>query len=86
MQQSALISIIDDDISVREAINGLIRSLGYRVKVFSSAEEFLGSDVIDDTSCIITDLQMPGLSGLDLQQRLNANMNKIPILFITRLS
>jgi FixJ family two-component response regulator len=80
---SALISIIDDDRSVREAIQGLIRSLGYATAAFESAEEYLDSGRIRDTACIITDLQMPGLSGIDLQRRLIADGHRTPIIFVT---
>lgn len=80
---SSLISIIDDDRSVREAIQGLIRSLGYATVVFGSAEDYLGSDRIRDTACIITDLQMPGLSGIDLQRRLLADGHQTPMIFVT---
>lgn len=80
---SALISIIDDDRSVREAIQGLIRSLGYATAAFGSAEEYLNSDRIRDTACIITDLQMPGLSGIDLQRRLMADGHRTPIIIVT---
>ena len=80
---SLLISIIDDDRSVREAIQGLIRSLGYATAAFGSAEEYLDSGRIDDTACIITDLQMPGLSGIDLQHRLIADGHRTPIIIVT---
>jgi FixJ family two-component response regulator len=72
MRESPVISIIDDDPSVRQATDGLVRSLGYRAMTFASAEDFLQSDHIDDTSCVITDVQMPGLSGVELQTMLNA--------------
>jgi len=78
-----MISIIDDDDAVREATKGLVRSLGYRVSTFSSAEEFLQSDRVNDTSCLITDLHMPGLSGIELQNRLIADGHSMPIIFIT---
>jgi FixJ family two-component response regulator len=78
-----MISIIDDDESMREATKGLVRSLGYEATVFQSAEDFLQSERADDTSCIITDIQMPGLSGLDLQDRLLAKGCTTPIIFIT---
>jgi FixJ family two-component response regulator len=80
---SSLISIIDDDRSVREAIQGLIRSLGYPTVAFGSAEDYLGSGRIRDTACIITDLQMPGLSGIDLQRRLLADGHQTPVIFVT---
>ena len=62
-----MIAIVDDDEALREAMKSLVRSLGYGVSTFGSAEEFLNSERINDTSCLITDLHMPGLSGLDLQ-------------------
>src|SRR6476646_8378080 len=79
----AMISIIDDDEPAREATKGLLRSLGYSVLAFSSAEEFLASARINDSACVITDLQMPGLSGLELQDRLAAQGQKVPLIFIT---
>ena len=60
-----------------------MRSLGYHASTFGSADEFLNSEQVDDTSCLITDLQMPGLSGIDLQDRLIARGYRIPIIFIT---
>ena len=65
-----MISIVDDDRSVREAVRSLVRSLGHQAEMFSSAEEFLGSERIDDSECIITDLQMTGMTGTDLQRHL----------------
>jgi FixJ family two-component response regulator len=65
-----MISIIDDDRSVREAVRSLVRSLGYEAETFSSAEEFLSSDRIADSECVITDLQMTGMTGTDLQRHL----------------
>jgi FixJ family two-component response regulator len=78
-----MISIVDDDESVREATSCLVRSLGYGAAAFASAEEFLDSDRLLNTSCLITDVEMPGLSGLELQSRLAANGHRIPIIFIT---
>ena len=78
-----MISIIDDDESVREATKGLIRSLGYVAPTFASAEEFLKSDRVHDSSCLITDVQMPGMSGIELQDRLIAQGHRLPIIFIT---
>ena len=83
MRESLVISIIDDDPSVRQATDGLVRSLGYRAMTFASAEDFLQSDHLDDTSCVITDVQMPGLSGVELQSVLNARGARLPIIFIT---
>jgi FixJ family two-component response regulator len=65
-----MISIVDDDRSVREAVRSLVRSLGHEAETFSSAEEFLGSERVDDSECVITDLQMTGMTGTDLQRHL----------------
>jgi FixJ family two-component response regulator len=81
--EALLISIVDDDESVREATKGLVRSLGYGAAAFASAEEFLQSKQINDTDCVISDVQMPGLSGVELQSRLIADGNRTPIIFIT---
>jgi FixJ family two-component response regulator len=78
-----MISIVDDDESVREATKGLVRSLGYAAATFASAEEFLSSDYVRDTSCVIADVQMPGLSGIDLQRQLVAQGLALPVIFIT---
>jgi FixJ family two-component response regulator len=78
-----IISIIDDDDSMRCAIKSLVTSLGLRVHTFRSAEEFLQSPCVDDTSCLITDLQMPGLSGIELQSILVAQARHMPIILVT---
>ena len=78
-----MISIIDDDDSVREATKGLVRSLGYGVATFASAEGFLQSNQINDTECVISDVQMPGLSGVELQSVLLARGDPTPMIFIT---
>ena len=83
MRSVALITIVDDDEGMREATKGLLRSLGYQAAAFSSAEEFLQSDSLDDTACLIADVQMPGLSGIDLRGRLIARGVKMPTIFIT---
>jgi len=83
MSKVAMISIIDDDLLVRESTADLISSLGHEPLIFGSGEQFLASGRLADTACIITDLQMPGLSGLDLQARLLADGNLTPIIFIT---
>jgi FixJ family two-component response regulator len=83
LQKASIISIIDDDESFREAIRRLVRSLGYQADAFQSAEDFLQSEVLDATSCVITDIQMPGLSGLDLQDRLRDDGRETPVIFIT---
>ena len=78
-----MISIVEDDASVREATKGLVRSLGYATATFASAEEYLQSDYVRNTSCLITDLQMPGMSGADLQDRLIADGHRTPVIFVT---
>jgi FixJ family two-component response regulator len=78
-----VISIVDDDKSVREAEGSLVESLGYVTKTFASAEEFLASGRLHDTACLITDVQMPGMSGVDLQSRLIANGHRTPVIFVT---
>ena len=78
-----MISIVDDDISVRESLRDLIESLGYEVATFESAERFLEAACLPETSCLITDLQMPGLSGLDPQSRLIVDGQYIPVIFVT---
>lgn len=83
MAKLRVISIIDDDESVRLATARLVRSLGYRADVFASAEEFLQSGRVRESSCLIADLHMPGMSGADLQDRLRAEGHRIPIVFMT---
>ena len=78
-----LIAIVDDEEPVRDATKSLVRSLGYHASTFGSADDFLKSEQVHDTSCLITDVQMPGLSGLDLQDRLIARGHCIPIIFMT---
>jgi FixJ family two-component response regulator len=81
--EASVISIVDDDVAIRVATCGLVRSLGYDATTFASAEAFLASDCVDTTECLITDLQMPGMDGAELQQRLLAEGRNIPIIFIT---
>jgi len=78
-----LISIVDDDDSFRNSLDNLIRSVGFRVQGFSSAEAFLNSDQVRDTACLILDVRMPGMSGLQLQRQIVAANWRIPIIFIT---
>ena len=78
-----MIAIIDDDPFVRQATDDLLRSLGYRTAAFASAEDFLQSSRIQETTCLISDVQMPGLSGVDLQRVLVAQGNRTPMIFIT---
>jgi FixJ family two-component response regulator len=80
---STLISIVDDDDGVRQALKSLIDSVGFRAEVFASGEEFLDSPFISQTDCLIADVRMTGMSGLELQERLNAAGASIPIVFIS---
>ena len=79
----ALVSVVDDDESIRESLASLCRSVGLGVKVFGSAEEFLGSDEIRTTDCLILDVRMPGMDGLELQSHLNVSHPDLPVVFIT---
>ena len=78
-----LISIVDDDESVRNAMKSLIDSVGFRAEVFDSGEKFLNSPYLSQTDCLIADVRMPGMSGLELQDRLSAAGRSIPIVFIS---
>jgi FixJ family two-component response regulator len=79
----SLVSVVDDDESVREALPDLLRQFGFAAEAFSSAEAFLASDVVSETSCLLLDIAMPGMSGPDLQQKLKRRRETIPIVFIT---
>jgi FixJ family two-component response regulator len=78
-----LVSVVDDDESVRESLPDLLKELGYSVRAFSSAEEFLASDCVAKTRCLILDIAMPGMTGPDLKQELTVRGQEIPIVFIT---
>jgi FixJ family two-component response regulator len=78
-----VISIIDDDASVREALQRFLRALGYLALAFASAEDFLRSPQVADNSCLILDVRMPGMSGLELQRQLQIQGCQVPIIFIT---
>jgi FixJ family two-component response regulator len=81
--QGPLVSVVDDDESVRESLPDLLRELGYSVREFSSAKEFLASECVGETKCLILDITMPGMNGLDLQRELTVRGHDIPIVFIT---
>lgn len=83
MRERSLVSVVDDDESVRESLPDLLRQFGFAAEAFSSAEAFLASDVISETSCLLLDIAMPGMSGLDLQEELTQRRQDIPIVFIT---
>lgn len=78
-----LISIVEDDNAVRESLNSFILSLGYASSTFAAAEEYLASELLHCTACLISDVQLPGMSGVDLQARLIADGHRIPIVFVT---
>src|SRR6516164_4184373 len=80
---ASLISIVDDDVLARDGIRELVESLGYKTATFESAEDFLKSSVVAETTCLITDLQMPGLSGLELQEALRSQGYHTPVILIT---
>ena len=86
MTQRPLICVIDDDESVRESLPDLIREFGFQVHVFSSAKEFLASESVDHAECLLLDIAMPGMTGLELQQDLERRQTDIPIIFITALA
>lgn len=78
-----LVSVVDDDESVRESLPDLLHELGFATRTFSSAEEFLGSDCVRHTRCLILDIAMPGMTGPELQQELTRRQQAIPTIFIT---
>lgn len=83
MHSHPIASIIDDDESVRIATSSLVRSLGWDVRLYASAEDFLASGQIADVACVISDVQMPGMSGLQLQRRLIDDGITLPVIFIS---
>lgn len=82
-ESETVVAIVDDDLSVREGLESLIRSAGWRTETFASAQEFLTRPGADVPSCLVLDLQLPGLSGLDLQKRMAEASLEIPIVFLT---
>jgi FixJ family two-component response regulator len=83
LENTKMVAIVDDDDLMRSALQGLLKSVGLPAQAFASAEEFLKSGQQRQAGCLITDIRMPGMSGLELQARLNAERCKIPIIFIT---
>src|SRR6202045_1876915 len=83
MTTDSLVAVVDDDQSVRESLPDLLREFGFRSQAFSSAEEFLASECVSETRCLILDIAMPGMSGPDLQRELTLRRQEIPIVFIT---
>ena len=78
-----LLSVVDDDEMLRESLPDLLREVGFEARAFSSGQEFLSSEYLDETKCLILDVAMPGMSGLDLQEELKRRGQAIPIIFIT---
>jgi len=78
-----LVAIVDDDELIRRSLNGLMKEAGFSTLAFTSAEEFLNSGELEHTACLIADIRMPGMSGLELQSKLNEGHYRIPIIFIT---
>ena len=78
-----LLSVVDDDESIRESLPGLIKEFGFAARAISSAEEFLSSGAVDETSCLILDIAMPGMSGPELHQELKRRGEAVPVIFIT---
>ena len=83
MAEELIVSIVDDDVSVRRSTRRLLRSSGFRAEAFASAEEFLNSGWAGETACVILDLRMPGMNGLELQRCLSQNGNHVPIIFLS---
>ena len=83
MDKPSLVSVVDDSESVRESLPDLLRHVGFDVQAFASAEEFLTSDTVDKTHCLVLDVGLPGMSGPDLQQELIRQGRTVPIVFIT---
>lgn len=83
VNEHPLLCVVDDDESVRESLPDLIKEFGFAARAFSSAEEFLSSGVVDETSCLILDIAMPGMGGLELREELKRRGREIPIIFIT---
>jgi FixJ family two-component response regulator len=83
MGKPVMVSVVDDDESVRESLPDLLRQFGYAAQAFASSEAFLASGAVSETSCLILDIAMPGMSGPDLQEELRRRRQEIPIVFIT---
>src|SRR5260370_11033703 len=83
MAEDLVVSIVDDEVAVRRSTRRLLLSSGFRAEVFASAEEFLDSESAENTACLILDLRMPGMNGLELQRRLSQNGNPVPVIFLS---
>jgi FixJ family two-component response regulator len=83
MRHERVVSVVDDDESIRQAVEGLLRSVGLQVVTFASAEEFLGSHALWSTGCLVLDLSMPDMDGLQLQRSLDRHGHRMPIIIVT---
>jgi FixJ family two-component response regulator len=82
-KSTSVVAIVDDDLSARTAIQGVLKSVGFTARSFASAEEFLISEQLQHSACLIADVQMPGMSGLELQERLAKEGRRIPVIFVS---
>src|SRR5947207_14126263 len=83
MSEAPLIAIVDDDVMICEATKDLVEAFGFNARTFTSAGEFLNSDCVSSTACLISDVQMPGMNGLQLHRKLITSGHHIPVIFIT---
>jgi FixJ family two-component response regulator len=83
IEKAQSVAVVDDDVSARRAIHGVLKSVGFAAETFASGEEFLAADELNRSACLITDVQMPGMSGLELQERLVEKGRSIPVIFVT---
>jgi FixJ family two-component response regulator len=83
MTEPSIVAIVDDDVSIQQSLPALVQKFGFPIRAFRSAEDFLASDCIEKTRCLILDVSMPGMSGPDLQRELSRRRQRIPIVFIT---
>jgi FixJ family two-component response regulator len=83
MAESPLIAIVDDDESVRDALTSLLHAVGWQAEAFASAEAFLQSGQVHTTACLLLDVRLPGLSGLELQRQLHSSQTRLPVIFLT---
>jgi len=83
LRETTIVSIVDDDESIRDSVSALVRSLGYTPYAYPSAEDFLNSGAAESADCLVADIQMPGMTGIELQQALVTKGSRLPIIFIT---
>jgi FixJ family two-component response regulator len=83
LKEGALVSVVDDDESIRDSTRTLLRSVGYEVATFASGELYLESGTLRETQCLVLDIRMPGMSGLELQRQVNLSDSSVPVIFVT---